>query len=200
MCVLGKIVKSNSHTDYVCQIFGQGEADYIPQTSDYSFGTFVQIGLDNDGNCNLVGVIYDTALVNPDFGRFGPRLSPETELRIFSPDYLNERVVLTGIIVIGQTVNGLVQQGVPLLAATHEAYVQSLEPEAITRFHTSSGGFRLAYLPNLLAQSGVLARDLALCVIGQLDTLMPENGRILQALADDLSWQLHINSMRDIHG
>jgi hypothetical protein len=196
MCTLGKIVKSNSHTDYVCQIFGHGETEYFPQNTDYAFGTFVKIDLNDHGDRCLIGLIYDTVLVNPDFGRLGPRLSTESELQIFSPDYLNERAVLTGVLVIGQIVDGAVQQGVPLLAATNEALVHQLDGETVKQFHMNQNQFQLTYIPNLMGQTGLLARNLALSVLQYLGMLMPENQPILQAIMDDLKWQLHINSMR----
>jgi hypothetical protein len=146
MCILGKIVKSNSHTDYVCQIIGPSEAEYVPQNTDYAFGTFVKIDLNDHGDRCLVGLIYDTVLLNPDFGRLGPRLSTESDLQIFSPDYLNERAVLVGILVIGQIVDGQVQQGVPLLAATNEATVNQLDGKTIKQFHTNENGFQLTYI------------------------------------------------------
>ena len=196
MCILGKIVKSNSHTDYVCQVVGKGEAEYIPHNTDYALGTFVKIELDEQDDRCLVGLIYDTVLLNPDFGRLGPRLSTESDLQIFSPDYLNERAILIGILVIGQIVEGVVQQGVPFLAATNEARVSQMDSETIRHFHTNEKMFLLTYLPNLIAQTGLLARNLAIAVLQQLIKLMPDNQPILQALADDLKWQLHINSMR----
>ena len=196
MCILGKIVKSNSHTDYVCQVVGQGEAEYIPQNTDYAFGTFVRIDLNDHGNRYLVGLIYDTVLLNPDFGRLGPRLSTESDLRIFSPDYLNERAVLVGILVVGQNVDGTIQQGVPLLAATNEALVSQLDSETVKQFHIDQGKFQLTYMPNLMGQTGLLARNLALGVLQQRGKLMPENQPILHAITDDLKWQLQISSMR----
>jgi hypothetical protein len=196
MCILGKIVKSNSHTDYVCQVVGQGEAEYVPQNTDYAFGTFVKIDLNDHGDRCLVGLIYDTVLLNPDFGRLGPRLSTESDLRIFSPDYLNERAVLIGILVVGQIVDDTIQQGVPILAATNEALVSQLDNETVKQFHIDQGKFQLTYMPNLMGQTGLLARNLALGVLQQLGELMPENQPILHAITDDLKWQLHINSMR----
>lgn len=196
MCILGKIVKSNSHNDYVCQILGAGEAEYVPKNTDYSFGTFVKIDLNDQGDRCLVGLIYDTVLLNPDFGRLGPRLSTESDLQIFSPDYLNERAILTGILVVGQVVDGKIQQGVPILAATSETLVYQLDTQSIKDFHTNDGKFQITYLPNLIGQTGLLARNLALSALQNLGQLMPENLPILQVITDDLKWQLHINGMR----
>lgn len=47
---------------------------------DYSFGSFVSIQLDQLEQ-RLIGVIYNTLLMNPDFGNLGPRLSPRQDLR-----------------------------------------------------------------------------------------------------------------------
>ena len=40
---IGKIVSSNSHIDYVCQVFGRGEIATLPVADDYTFGSFVSI-------------------------------------------------------------------------------------------------------------------------------------------------------------
>lgn len=197
MTKLGKIIKSNSHTDYVCQIFGMNEAEYVPSNQDYAFGTFVRIDLDDNEDHYLVGLVYDTVLLNPDFGRLGPRLSSESDLQIFSPDYLNERAVLTGIVVIGQCLDGIVDQGIPPLAATNEASVYQLDRESIREFHFIDEKFQLTYMPNLIAQTGLIARNLALRVLKQLsEILSDEHKPMLSVISDDLKWQLHISSMR----
>ena len=48
-----------------------------------------------------VGVIYDTILLNPAFGSLGPRLSNETQVELFSPDYISEKAVLIYVMVLG---------------------------------------------------------------------------------------------------
>jgi hypothetical protein len=118
---IGKIVKSNTHIDYVCQVYNPGEIDAWPQPADYSFGTFVAIRLDDNGmpGGQIIGVIYNTLLMNPDFGSLGPRLSPRQELEIFTPDYLAETATLVGIIAVGWIdAAGVCHQGVPALAPT----------------------------------------------------------------------------------
>jgi len=96
---LGKIIKSNVHTDYIAQIYAPSEVESPPAREDYAFGTFVRVALNDDRW--LVGLIYDTMLFNPDFGRPGPRLSPEPELAVFSPGHLNEKAILVGITAVG---------------------------------------------------------------------------------------------------
>src|SRR5438477_6875380 len=116
---IGKIVKSDSHINYVCQIYGPREVEVEPDPSDYAFGRFVRVavrsGPSDDPNTQLdlalgksqepvtytVGVIYDTQLLNPAFGSLGPRLSNETQVELFSPDYLSEKAVLVHLVMLG---------------------------------------------------------------------------------------------------
>ncbi|MCB0148816.1 MAG: hypothetical protein KDE01_14335, partial [Caldilineaceae bacterium] len=84
---IGKIVKSNSHVDYVCQVYVFGEVPQPPDPADYGFGAFVAAELEPDGagSPRLIGLIYNTLLMNPEFGSLGPRLSPRAEVEVFSP-------------------------------------------------------------------------------------------------------------------
>ncbi len=115
--IIGKIAKSDSHINYVCQIFGPREAKVMPTSSDYAFGHFVRVAIraaqDEDNKASMrpshnhkpityaIGVIYDTILVNPQFGALGPRLSNETQVELFSPDYISEKAVLIYIMILG---------------------------------------------------------------------------------------------------
>ncbi|HEY7343154.1 MAG TPA: hypothetical protein VH591_19935 [Ktedonobacterales bacterium] len=125
---IGKIVGSESHVRYTCQVFGPGEVAAPPDPAAYAFGGFVRLPLrtalpaadvaaleprttaamQSDALTPVpaqplwaVGLIYDTILVNPAFGTLGPRLSNDEQLAIFSPDYLAERAVLVSILVLG---------------------------------------------------------------------------------------------------
>jgi hypothetical protein len=42
---IGKIVRSESHVRYTCQVFGPGEVAAAPAPSDYGFGSFVRVPL-----------------------------------------------------------------------------------------------------------------------------------------------------------
>jgi len=43
--VIGKVVKSSSHINYVCQIYGPLEVEVPPHPSDYAFGHFVRVAV-----------------------------------------------------------------------------------------------------------------------------------------------------------
>lgn len=191
---LGKIINSNSHTDYVCQVFGPGEIPNPPHRQDHAFGTFVRVALGDDGW--LIGLIYDTVLFNPEFGRLGPRLSPETELAVFSPDYLVEKAVLVGITAVG-TVDAaaIPSQGVPAVAATTDAPVERMNGEQIRTFHSGQPTPQLDYVPLLLAQDSPRALPLLLSVTDQLIDLFPDHVRLLSVLRGDLAWKAQVSPL-----
>jgi len=192
--LIGKIVKSNSHTDYVCQVYGSGEVAQPPAREDYGFGTFVRIELDKYRW--LVGIIYDTQLVNPDFGRLGPRLSPQSELAVFSPDYLNEKATLVGIAAIGaMSTAGQVFQGVPDLATSADALVEWMTEDQVRAFHQRNPALQLAYAPLLLAQGSPLALHLLRKVVGRLVAFFPEHTAMLSVLRANLEWKAQVGPL-----
>ncbi len=187
---IGKIVKSNSHVDYVCQIFGIGEVESPPPPAAYTFGTFVSIALEEEGG-SLIGVIYNTLLMNPDFGSLGPRLSPRSEVEIFSPDYLAETATLLGIFALGWVdAAGRTLQGVPALAASVNCPVQRLSGSELRAFHSDdSGRVSLRYAPLILAQNNPLAPPLLIAIIDQLATLFPAGSAQLTVMRNNLAWK-----------
>jgi hypothetical protein len=196
--VIGKIVKSNSHTDYVCQVYGPGEIEYPPNIEDYAFGMFVHVALATQPKCWLVGLIYDTVLLNPDFGRLGPRLSPPSDLAVFSPDYLNEKVTLVGVVAIGMVgAQGFVTQGVPPYSATTDAMVETMTDQQIRDFHVGNPSWGLAYLPYLLTRNNPESRYLIQHVLGRLRLLFttPEQARILEMVLDEVMWNNQITPL-----
>lgn len=187
---IGKVVRSNSHTDYVCQVHGAGEVATPPHASDHAFGTFVRIPM-GDAQGYLVGLVYNTVLLNPDFGNLGPRLSPASDLAVFSPDYLAEKVTLVGIMAIGAvTPDGASSHGIPPLAAQIDTLVSPLGDDAVRSFHiTGSGRMQVGYAPLLLVQGGATGRYLLLRVIDRLTALFPAQAAALAVLHNQVAWQ-----------
>lgn len=195
MTVLGKVVKSNTHTDYVGQIYGPGEIETAPEPSSYAFGTFVRLALGPPSRLWLVGLIYDIILLNPEFGWLGPRLSSPPELAVFSPDYLNEKVTLVGITAIGTIDSkGQVDQGIPQLSAMTDTTVETMPDCQIRLFHEVDASLRLAYVPRLMTHSSPLALDLLRTVLQRLQRLdfQPKQHQLIKLILDNLTWQRHI--------
>jgi hypothetical protein len=188
--VLGKIVKSNSHIDYVCQVFGRGEVDAPPSPADYSLGAFVAIPYDPSAG-RLIGVIYNTLLLNPTFGSLGPRLSSTPDLEILSPDYLSETATLVGIIAIGwQAESGAFHQGVPALAPPVNSIVEALTDDEVRAFHSvDEGSVALRYAPTLLGHNSPIVLPLLLTILDRLSALFPKQRDRLTVVRNNLAWK-----------
>jgi hypothetical protein len=161
---IGKIVKSESHINYICHIYGRHEAEIEPTPADFAFGRFVRIAVrsehvnanDDFGEMSVfghseepvtyaVGVIYDTILFNPTYGSLGPRLSNEAQVELFSPDFIAEKAIMISIMVLGmieqrETALGATEvlstmHGVPLLSLELESVVETMTDEEVRSFH-----------------------------------------------------------------
>lgn len=187
---LGKIVRSNSHIDYVCQVYRSGEVATPPTPADYAFGTFVRVACEGPPASWLIGVVYNTLLMNPEFGQLGPRLSPTPDLEVFSPDYLSEKATLAGILMLGALeAGGQVRQGVPALTAQVDAQVVQMSEQQIRAFHQGNRGVRLGYMPLLAAQSGSLIPHLLLNILDQVENVLQEYDALLAVLRSNMAWK-----------
>ncbi len=219
---IGRIVKSNSHTDYVCQVFAPRETARDPQPEDYAFGRFVEAPIDpaaagssfdrlrtnggeraldrdgtNGGERAAVGIVYDTILLNPEYGSLGPRLNPPGDQATLAPDYLVEKATAVGILVVGLRAGEANNHGVIPLSLPVDAEVSSMSADDVRRFHEVDGRLSLGYLPHLVSHQSPLVTELGLTVIRHLLTLFPAPGeqRLLRTLAAHLSWQARVTPL-----
>jgi len=221
---IGKIVKSDSHINYVCQIHGPHEVEAEPSPTDYAFGRFVRVaarsGLVDDSPADsrqqepvtyAVGVIYDTILVNPAYGSLGPRLSNETQVELFSPDYISEKAILTYVMILGMVeqqtqINGTttplsIMHGVPSLSLELGSIIEAMTDEEVRTFHffSDSGGHQdpylhTGYLPHILAQRNSLLPMVTLRIIEQLERLFPQNMALLSIVKRNFAWRLKVET------
>lgn len=191
---IGRIVKSNSHTDYVCQVYAPNETEYDPEPTDYAFGRFVTAPIDEAGTRQAVGIVYDTILLNPDYGSLGPRLNPPSDQVNLAPDYLVEKATAVGIIVVGLSDRGAVSHGVISLSLPVDAAVCTMNDDEVRHFHMHDGRLSLGYLPHLISHESPLVTELSLAVLRQLNALFsdPADRRLLQTLAGHFSWQARV--------
>ena len=228
--IIGKIVKSNSHINYICQIYGPLEIEVPPDVAAYAFGHFVRVAVhsglsdlsrqrqardqsrDEASSCYTVGVIYDTQLLNPAFGALGPRLSTETQVELFSPDYLTEKAVLVHLIMLGMMEQSRSSSGSPTIHIVHgipsfplelNSSVQTMTDEEVHGFHLfhdqgkaedQRAYLHLGYLPHLIAQQNSLIPLLILRIIDQLEQLFPHHRTLLSILKRNFAWRLKVET------
>lgn len=195
--LLAKIVKSNSHVDYVGRVIDALDAGATPAASDYGFAQFVSMPLEDE---EVVGVIYNSLLANPDYGNFGPRLSPPADLRVLSPDYLNEQGLLVGILLLGwRTRSGLENHhGVPRRVIPVNQEVYRMADKDVLRFHKGADGHvHLHYYSQIIAHAGPFAAPLIEAIIEQLEPACEtEERQRLSVLKQALVWQRTVGGMR----
>ncbi len=229
---IGKIVKSDSHINYVCQIYGPREVETEPGPADYAFGRFVRIairpaqgddtssldyalGISQEPITYVVGVIYDTILLNPAFGSLGPRLSNEAQVELFSPDYISEKAVLIYVMVLGMmeiqtsaegTTILSTMQGVPLLSLELGSEIETMTDEEVRAFHFFSDAgepapaartqpyLHMGYLPHIIAQRSSLLPMVTLRIIDQLEHLFPQNVSLLSIVKRNFAWRLKVET------
>ena len=228
---IGKIVKSDSHISYVCQIYGPREVEVEPGPADYAFGRFVRVavrsGQNDEAGSSLdialgisqepvtyaVGVIYDTILLNPAFGSLGPRLSNETQVELFSPDYIAEKAVLIYVMILGMmemrrapggTSEFLaIMHGVPLLSLELGSEIETMTDEEVRAFHffhdttgpnAQNAYLHMGYLPHIIAQRNSLLPMVTLRIIDQLEHLFPQNLALLSIVKRNFAWRLKVET------
>jgi hypothetical protein len=194
---IAKIVKSNSHVDYVGRVIDSLDVAAPPSDEDYGFAQFVSLPLENREE--IVGVIYNSILINPEYANYGPRLSPKPELGGFSPDYLNEQGLLVGILLLGSIgTGGKVLHGVPRRVVPAGQDVYKIETEAVKRFHSDENEcLQLHYYSQIVAHAGLFAVPLLETIIEQLSLdCSDDDKKRLGVLKQSLAWQRTMGGMR----
>ena len=193
---IAKIVASRSHVNYVGRVIDRLDAEAAPAARDYGFAQFVSLPSDDGGE--VVGVVYDTQLVNPEYGSLGPRLSPPSELAVLSPDYLNEQGVLVGLLLLGWRDEGGSHHTVPRRVIPVGQEVFRMPDEEVLKFHRDAEGrLRLHYFSQVVSHAGAFALPLLEAVLEQLerDASAEERQRFC-VLRRSLAWQRTMGGVR----
>jgi hypothetical protein len=196
MTKIAKIVKSNSHVDYIGRVIDRLDVDAPPAAQDYGFAQFVSLPVADD--FEVIGVIYNTQLINPEYGQLGPRLSPAADLAILSPDYLNEQGVLVGILLLGWRNASEKRMSVPRRVIPVGQDVYRLDETQVGEFHRDAEGrVGLQYYSQVVAHAGPFAVPVIETIIEQLDGICTrEERQRFCVLKRSLAWQRTLGGVR----
>lgn len=198
---LGSIVESNNHMDYVAEAYREGERETPPEKHDYEFGQPVYATQNVRGDeYAVVGVIYDTRLVDPDQGRDGPRLSaPDQEMLV--PGYVNEKQTLLGLAFLGyaqlEPIKGAdgtysfgdVDHGIPRWTLDIDDHVYKLSPAGFRQFHVTEDGFSLQYYDRLISTANRFGAEVVLAVIERLRSITDVDDELLDVIEQKVHWE-----------
>jgi hypothetical protein len=196
MIRVAKIIKSNSHVDYVGRVIDALDVDEPPQATDYGFAQFVSIPLDH---AEVIGVIYNSQIVNPEYGNFGPRLSSVSDNSVLNPDYLNEQGILLGILLLGwRDGEKSNHQAVPRRVIPVNQDIYRLPERDVHRFHKNAdGSLHLHYYSQIITHAGLFSAPLIEAIIEQLEPVCePEERQRLCVLKQALVWQRTVGGQR----
>lgn len=192
---IGSIIGSNSHIDYVGEIYTETMREDPPEPTDFEFGQFVYVLKQVQGQQRaFIGIIYDTQLVDPDQGRTGPRLAQPDEQNIFQPSYVDEKQVLTGIALLGyaEVEDGKLvnpEHSIPRWTLEIDDVIQKLSEEDVIRFHEVDEEVRLEYYQRIVNVAGGFAEDILSQILTQLKQEKPGEADALDVIQKNLEWQ-----------
>lgn len=194
---IASIVQSNGQMDYVAEVYHDHERERVPEKQDYEFGQPVYATTTVRGEERaIVGVVYESRLVNPDQGRDGPRLStPDQEL--FVPGYVDEKQTLLGIALLGSAEltpaeggQGFasVSQELPRWTLDIDDSVSKLSDAGFRRFHRPDGQLALRYYDRLVATAERFGAEVTLSLIERLRAETDE-AAMLDVIERKVRWE-----------
>jgi hypothetical protein len=201
---LASIVHSNTQMDYVAQVFREEERENPPTKADYEFGQPVYALQSVRGTSYaVVGVVYDTRLVDPDQGSNVPRLSaPDQEM--FVPGYVNEKQTLLGIALLGSaslpadSVDASVDdpytfvevsQTMPQWTLDVDDFVYRLPDEGFRQFHVRDSALVLEYYERLISTAGQFGPEVVLALLDRLRSVTEADEAVLDVIEKKVRWQ-----------
>jgi hypothetical protein len=196
--LIAKITKSNSHVDYFARVLDSLETSINLSPGDFQFGQFVKIKV---GDEEVIGVIYNSQLINPEYGNFGPRLSTPAKLNaVFSPDYLNEQGILISILLLGWKSGDESRQDTPRVVLQINSHVETMSDDEVRAFHyggrDGGGSLQAHYYSHVMTHAGLFAFQLLSAIADQLERLVDDRDRArLDVLRKTLSWRQTIGKM-----
>lgn len=181
---IAKIVSSNSHIAYVARVLDSRDGEGVPPADEYAFGRFVAIG-------DVVGVISDSRLVNPEYLSPSTRLGQASALGELRRDLVEDKRTLIAILLLGSISDGVPVHSIPLRVVPSGSDVESMSEDGSAAFHRDAdGSVRMGYFPSLMSHSGPLSTTLARTIINSLQPhFSATEQQKLEVMADSLSWK-----------
>lgn len=197
---LGTVAQSRSQMDYVVEVYRERERERPPEKQDYEFGQPVYATTTVRGDeYAVVGVVYDSQLVDPDQGRDGPRLStPDQEM--FVPGYVDEKRTLLGVAFLGfarlsshADSDGYdlvdVKQSMPQWTLDIDDPVSKLSTSGFKQFHFAEDTLQIQYYDRLISTANRFGAEVTLSLIDRLRRDTPAADDMLDVIEQKVRWE-----------
>lgn len=197
---LGTVAQSRSQMDYVVEVYREREREQPPEKQDYEFGQPVYSTTTVRGDeYAVIGVVYDSQLVDPDQGREGPRLSnPDQEM--FVPGYVDEKRTLLGVAFLGfarlaarSDVEGYdlvdVEQEMPRWTLDVDDPVSKLSTEGFKQFHFAEGTLQVQYYDRLISTANRFGSEVILSLLDRLRNETQAEEKMLDVIEQKVRWE-----------
>lgn len=197
---LGTVVESHSQMDYVVEVYRDREREHPPEKQDYQFGQPVYATTTVRGeDYALVGVVYDSQLIDPDQGREGPRLSnPDQEM--FVPGYVDEKRTLLGVAFLGFACltahpegDGMVftevSQEMPQWTLDIDDPVRKLPAAGFQQFHFPDDRLQITYYDRLISVADRFGTEVILTLLDRLRKETPAEEDKIDVIEQKVRWQ-----------
>jgi hypothetical protein len=185
--------------DYLVEVYRDRDRDRPPEKQDYEFGQPVYATATVRGDeYALIGVVYDSQLVDPDQGRAGPRLSnPDQEL--FVPGYVDEKRTLLGVAFLGYAALESMGDGATFADITQEMppwtldiddAVCKLSDEGFEQFHFPDGSLSVQYYDRLISTADRFGAEVTLALLDRLRTQTDADEDLLDVIEQKVKWEV----------
>jgi hypothetical protein len=196
---LGTVAESRSHMDYTVEVYRERERDEPPEKQDYEFGQPVYATTTVRGDeYALIGVVYDSRLIDPDQGRAGPRLSnPDQEL--FVPGYVDEKRTLLGVAFLGYAALNPTEDGAMFTDVTQDMppwtldiddAVRKLSAEGFEQFHFPDDSLCVQYYDRLISTADRFGAEVTLALLDRLRTQTDADENLLDVIEQKVKWEV----------
>ncbi len=198
---VGRVVKTNSHIEYLCRIFKELEDVQTPSSQDFAFGQFLEIVLEDHRGGDLghvIGLVFNTHVMDPDFGSPNRSQLDADTREVTLPTYMQPAFTMVEILGIGwRNTDGAYHQTIPPYAPLINAEVRPMSDSAIRQFHQADdSGLAIDYLTALVAHSHPLVGQLAIQQLQWLQETFPEHRDALAVIYNIVAWRSIVGVVR----
>nr|MDO8086551.1 hypothetical protein [Candidatus Sigynarchaeum springense] len=190
---IGKIIRGENQVTYLVQVDNGIEGKPAPAPEDCAFGSYVKIITSDAPSRALIGLVIDSALIDRDSLRAGPRLAPDFEsMNVLFPDFVDERIKVVRTFLVGSIEGKAISHDFPGVTPKLGDVVVKMTDAEIKGFHLVGGQFKVGYYSQAMQIHSPFTMPLMIRVFNRLGKLFPDQVELLALLRTNLEYALKL--------